>query len=148
MKTLRFLGMMVAASVAMTLHAFSAEGWLSDYDKALAQAKAEKKPVLIDFTGSDWCGWCIRLNREVFSQEEFKEYAKQNLVLLEVDFPQRKPIAPEQRQKNEELAAKYRVEGFPTLIVLNSEGKQIGTLGYQPGGPKAFIQALEKVTKK
>ena len=65
----------------------AAAGWDDDYEKAVAQAKAEKKMVLLDFTGSDWCGWCIKLDKEVFSQPEFKDYAKENLVLVEVDFP-------------------------------------------------------------
>src|SRR3954467_9043696 len=114
-------------------------GWTEDYDKALAQAKAEKKLVLVDFTGSDWCGWCIKLDREVFSKPEFKAYADKNLVLLEVDFPRGKEQTPIERKQNQEPAIKYTTEGFPTIVVLDEEGKQVGVLGYTPGGPAAFI---------
>lgn len=121
--------------------------WQTDLPKAQAQAKTEKKLVLLDFTGSDWCGWCIKLNKEVFSQPEFSEYAKKNLVAVEVDFPRKKKLSAAQKQANDVLARKYEIQGYPTIIVLNSEGKKVGELGYQPGGPKAFIAALEKLKK-
>lgn len=127
--------------------AFAAEGWGDNYAKAKAQAKAENKLVLLDFTGSDWCVWCIKLNKEVFSQPEFKEYAAKNLVLMEVDFPQTKPQAAPIKQQNAKLQAQYKIEGFPTVIVLDSKGKKVGQLGYQPGGPKAFIAELDKLKK-
>ncbi len=122
--------------------------WLTDVPKAQAQAKAENKMVMLDFTGSDWCGWCIKLHKEVFSQPEFVEYAKKNLVLVEVDFPRKKELSAAQKQANNALAAKYKIEGYPTIIVLNKEGKKVGELGYQPGGPKAFIANLEKLKSK
>ncbi len=131
------------------VQSFAAEGeWLTDLPKAQAQAKAEKKMVLMDFTGSDWCGWCIKLNKEVFSQPAFTEYAKKNLVLVEVDFPTKKKQSAELKKANEALQKKYDIEGYPTIIVLNSEGAKIGQLGYEPGGPKAFIAELEKLKKK
>ena len=119
--------------------------WQTDLPKAQAQAKTEKKLVMLDFTGSDWCGWCIKLNKEVFSQPEFAEYAKTNLVAVEVDFPTKKKLSEAQKQANDALAKKYEIQGYPTIIVLNSEGKKVGELGYQPGGPKEFIAALEKL---
>ena len=122
--------------------------WLTDLPKAQAQAKEEKKMVLLDFTGSDWCGWCIKLHNEVFSKPEFAEYARKNLVLVEVDFPRKKKLGAEQKKANEALQQKYKIEGYPTIIVLNGEGKKIGELGYMPGGPKAFLAELEKVKGK
>src|SRR5215470_16888834 len=119
--------------------------WLTDLPKAQAQAKTEQKLVMLDFTGSDWCGWCIKLNREVFSKPEFAEYAKKNLVLVEVDFPRSKKQTDELKKANQALQDKYSIEGYPTIIVLNAEGKKVGQLGYQPGGPKAFIAELEKL---
>jgi thioredoxin-related protein len=119
--------------------------WQTDLPKAQAQAKTEKKLVMLDFTGSDWCGWCVKLNKEVFSKPEFAEYAKKNLVAVEVDFPNKKKLSPEQKQANAALAKKYEIKGYPTIIVLNSEGKKVGELGYQAGGPKAFIAELEKL---
>jgi thioredoxin-related protein len=122
-------------------------GWLTDLKEAQEQAKSGKKLLLVDFTGSDWCGWCIKLDREVFSKPEFKAYAEKNLVLLEVDFPKGKEQTPTERKQNQELAMKYDIEGFPTIVVLDDEGKQVGMLGYTPGGPAAFIAELEKIRK-
>jgi protein disulfide-isomerase len=127
-----------------------AEGvnWMTDAAAAQTRAKAEKKLVMLDFTGSDWCGWCIKLNKEVFSTPEFATYAKANLVAVEVDFPQKKKLSDAQKKQNQALADKYKIEGYPTIIVLNSDGKKVGELGYQPGGPKAFIASLEKLKSK
>lgn len=121
--------------------------WQTDLPKAQARAKAENKLVLLDFTGSDWCGWCIKLHKEVFSQPEFVEYARKNLVPVEVDFPQKKKLSPAQKSANDALAAKYKIQGYPTIIVLNSAGQKVGELGYMPGGPKAFIAELQKLKK-
>ena len=122
--------------------------WTEDLPKAQEQAKTEKKLVMLDFTGSDWCGWCIKLNKEVFSQPEFAEYADKNIVAVEVDFPQKKKQTDEQKKANQDLQKKYNIEGYPTIIVLDGDGKKVGTLGYMPGGPKAFIAELEKIRKK
>src|SRR5437867_12918514 len=105
--------------------------WLTDLPKAQAQAKKENKLVMLDFTGSDWCGWCIKLHKEVFSQPEFADYAKKNLVLVEVDFPRTKQQSEALKKANQALQAKYKVEGYPTIIVLNGEGKKVGELGYE-----------------
>lgn len=121
------------------------EGWMTDYAAAVKRAKAEKKTLLMNFTGSDWCPWCISLHREVFSQPEFQKYAGQNLVLLEVDFPNRKAQSAELKAQNEDLLQKYGVQGFPTVLVFDASGKQVGKLGYMAGGPKAFIAALQKL---
>jgi thioredoxin-related protein len=122
--------------------------WQTDLSKAQAEAKAGKKLVMLDFTGSDWCGWCIKLNKEVFSQPEFAKYAKDNLVLMEVDFPHGKRQSEELKKANQALQEKYKIEGYPTIIVLNSAGEKVGELGYMPGGPKAFIAELDKLRKK
>jgi thioredoxin-related protein len=122
--------------------------WGTDVAKAEAQAKAEKKMVMMDFTGSDWCGWCIKLHKEVFSQPDFAKYAKDNLVLVEVDFPRAKKQSAELKKANQALQEKYKIEGYPTIIVLDSAGKKIGETGYVEGGPKAFIAELEKIKKK
>ena len=139
--------MLVSLFVLGSLRAAEAT-WLTDYDAALKQAAAEKKPVLIDFTGSDWCGWCIRLDKEVFSQKEFVDYATENLVLLKLDFPRKKEMPAAEKAQNEKLAKKYRIEGYPTIIVLDSRGKKTGELGYEKGGAAAWIASLEKVIKK
>jgi thioredoxin-related protein len=122
-------------------------GWISSYEQGQQEAKANDKLVLLDFTGSDWCGWCKLLDKEIFSQPEFKEYASKNLVLVEVDFPRLKEIARATKIQNERLAIKYRVQGFPTIIVLNKDGRKIAEFGYMQGGPEAFIAQLEKLRK-
>lgn len=137
------------AAVCMLLQVRAEElQWLTDLPKAQTQAKSEKKLVMLDFTGSDWCGWCIKLHNEVFSKPEFSEYAKKNLVLVEVDFPHKKQQSEQLKKANAALQEKYKIEGYPTIIVLDGEGKKVGELGYQPGGPKAFIAELDKLKKK
>ena len=122
--------------------------WLSDYKKAQQEAKASNKFLLLDFTGSDWCGWCKRLEQEILSQSQFENYARENLVLLEVDFPRAKPQSPELRKQNQELAQQYQIEGFPTIVVLNGDGQKLWQYdGYFPDGLAAFIAQLEKLRK-
>ena len=122
--------------------------WTTDVPKAVEKAKADKKLVMLDFTGSDWCGWCIKLNKEIFSQPEFVEYAQKNIVAVELDFPRSKQQSDELKKANKELQKKYSIRGYPTIVVLNGEGKEVGRLGYMKGGPKAFIEELEKLKKK
>lgn len=147
-KILRGLLFVAVALCFACTPALQAElSWQTDYKKAQEQAKADKKLLLVDFTGSDWCGWCIRLNREVFSKAEFQEYASKNLVLVEIDFPRSKAQSDALKKQNEQLAMQYQIQGFPTLVVLNSEGRVVGELGYMQGGPSAFIAELEKLRK-
>jgi thioredoxin-related protein len=122
-------------------------GWITSYEQGQQEAKASHKLMLLDFTGSDWCGWCKLLEREVFSKPEFKEYASKNLVLVEVDFPKMKPMPDAIRAQNVRLAQRYQVQGFPTIIVLNDDGQKVGEFGYMQGGPDAFIAVLEKLRK-
>jgi thioredoxin-related protein len=138
---------LLLVSLALAVQAAELE-WLTDLPKAQAKAKQDKKIVMLDFTGSDWCGWCIKLNKEVFSTPEFAAYAKTNVVLVEVDFPRRKKLSEGQQKANDALQEKYAVRGYPTLIVLNSDGKKIGELGYMPGGPKPFLAELDKLKKR
>ena len=148
MKSFRFLLVAFALAAApLNAGAQGKAGWLTNYKQAQEEAKANKKLLLLDFTGSDWCGWCIKLDKEVFSQAEFKDYASKNLVLMEVDFPRRKEISATEKSQNEQLAQQHGIQGFPTIVVLNSDGKKVGELGYTPGGPAAFIAELEKLRK-
>ncbi len=146
MKTFR-LSLLVAAVALFAPSSQAKPGWLTNYEQARNDAKSGNKMILMDFTGSDWCGWCILLDKEIFSKPQFKDYAGKNLVLLEIDFPQRKELASTIRQQNERLAQQYQIEGFPTVLVLNGEGKKIGEFGYMQGGPEAFIAELEKLRK-
>lgn len=130
-----------------TLTLNASELWSTDYAASLAQAASSKKPVLLEFTGSDWCPPCMKQNKDVFEQPAFEDFAKDKLVLVKLDFPRSKPQSPEIRQRNQELAAKYEVEGFPTIILLDSEGKELARqVGYGGGGVPGFIDwANEKL---
>ncbi|MBT3198788.1 MAG: thioredoxin family protein [Phycisphaerales bacterium] len=124
-------------------------GWTEDFDKAVKYAAATKRPLLLDFSGSDWCGWCIKLHNEVFVKDAFKTYADKNLVLVEVDFPRGKKQSAEVKARNSKLAAQYGVRGFPTVVILDSTGKkELGRTGYVKGGPEAFIAAVKNITGK
>jgi protein disulfide-isomerase len=123
--------------------------WGTDLPKALAQAKTDNKTVLLDFTGSDWCGWCIKFDKETLSQDKFAEYARAHLELVTVDFPNKKPQSDALKAANKALGEKYGVDGYPTFVVLDADGKEIGRqVGYAPGGPEAFIAKLEGYGKK
>jgi thioredoxin-related protein len=142
------LALLLLSFSFFTLGSARAEAeWLQDLPKARAQAKENHKLLLLDFTGSDWCIWCKKLDAEVFSQPAFQSYAKDHLVLMKVDFPRKISQSPETKKQNEELAQKFGVQGFPTIVVLNDEGKQVGELGYQPGGADAFVKELKKLPK-
>ena len=120
------------------------EGWLDDMEKAKAQAKAENKKILLDFTGSDWCGWCVKLDKEVFSQQAWKDYAAKHFVLVEVDFPRGTQLPEATKKQNEELKKKFGIRGFPTIVITSASGTKKGELGYVEGGPEAFIKELKK----
>jgi len=122
--------------------------WGTDVSKALAQAKTDKKMVLLDFTGSDWCGWCIKFDKDVLATDKFADYAKAHLELVTLDFPNKKPQSDALKAANAALQKKYGVDGFPTFVLLNADGKEIGRqVGYAPGGPDAFIAKLEGFSK-
>ena len=119
--------------------------WLTDLPQAQTEAKAENKIVLMDFTGSDWCPWCIKFKKEVLDTPQFQQYAAKNVVLVEVDYPRKKAQADGLKKANAALKDHYKVDGFPTLVVLDKNGKEIGRqVGYEDGGPSAFIAKLEK----
>ena len=138
---------MLAASIFWQLNAAEST-WLTDLPKAEAQAKTENKIVLLDFTGSDWCGWGIKFRKEVLDTPEFQAYAEKNVVLVELDYPRKKDQSDDLKKANKALKDQYKIEGFPTLVVLDKAGKEIGRqVGYAEGGPKAFIAKLEGFKK-
>ena len=122
MKILKNLALAGLALVTATsLSATELKGWSTDLDAALAKAKKEDKNVLVEFTGSDWCPPCIMMRKQVFSKKEFVDGASKNFILVELDFPKKdKELA----KKNRPLAEKYKIEGYPTVILLDSKGKE------------------------
>ena len=145
MKSKKLLSLLCITFLGLAASAFAGDGWMTDFEAAKAKAKAENKPLLLDFTGSDWCGWCIKLDKEVFSKDAFKEYASAELVLVELDFPRGKGQSAELKAQNEKLAQQYGVRGFPTILVLSPEGELIEKTGYQRGGPEAYVEHIKGI---
>lgn len=137
------------AALFLTSSLALANGWMTDWEAAKAKAKAENKPILINFTGTDWCGWCIRIEKEVFSKKEFQEYAAKNLILMEVDFPKKKEQSAELKTQNKALDKEFKIEGYPTIFLLDAEGKKISEdIGYREGGPEAYAKHLQTLIEK
>jgi len=117
--------------------------WNGNLEKAIEQAKKENKAVLVNFTGSDWCIWCKRLSAEVFQQKEFEAYAKDNLVLVMLDFPKDIQQSQQTKEYNNKLAQKYGIQGFPTILLIDGQGKLVAQTGYQPGGAAKYVEHLK-----
>jgi thiol-disulfide isomerase/thioredoxin len=122
--------------------------WIADFDKAVAAAKAAKKDMLVDFTGSDWCGWCIKLDNEVFSQADFAP-AKEKFVLVKLDYPngaEAKAKVPNPA-RNDEIRDKYGIQGYPSILIITADGDVLARTGYRPGGPKPYVEFLATAHK-
>lgn len=122
-----------------------AREWMTDFKNAEASAKASEKFILLDFSGSDWCMWCMKLDKEVFSQNDFKSFAEDNLVCVLVDFPSAIKQTKKLKQQNMDLARKYGVKGYPTIIILTHDGKLVGKTGYIKGGARKYVQHLKEI---
>ena len=147
--------------VALLLFAgsFTAEAqelvWETNVTKALEISNETKKPLLLFFTGSDWCGWCIRLQKEVLKTPEFATWAKENVVLVELDYPRKEIQTPEIKKQNNELQQIFGIQGFPTIILVNGTSKDgkvnfegLGSTGYVAGGPAAWLGVANGFLKK
>jgi protein disulfide-isomerase len=140
-----FLGLFLAATA---LSAADEGPWTTDAEKALQTAKAQSKFVLMDFAGSDWCPPCKLLRASVLNKKEFLDFAKDRLVLVDVDFPQSHPLSPALEKANAKLAEKHKAEVLPTVILLNSEGKEVfREEGYDGSAPDKYIEKLKKAMK-
>jgi len=144
---------LLKVSLLLSLSSFAVlasagEGWLSSYPEAVKQSKKTGKPILANFTGSDWCHWCTVLDKEVFLKAEFKSWAKKNVILLELDFPMKKKLSAATVKQNDGLAKKYGIQGYPTILFLKADGSKIGDSGYMDGGPKAWIKHADSVISK
>ena len=148
MKAITWLAAVTLGVAAVSSNAFSKslEGWTTDLDKAVAQAKVEKKSILVEFTGSDWCPPCIMMRKNVFSKKEFVDAASKNYILVEIDMPRGDK---EVSEANQPLVEKYKIEGFPTVILLNSEGKEF-TRFFASEYPKLddFVKHLNESLEK
>ena len=136
---------------AFTLGLQAAEAkWLTDFDAVKKQAAKEDKAILMDFTGSDWCPPCKALKKNVFDKSEFKEFAEKKLVLMELDFPNDKSkITPQVAASNKKLGEQFKIEGYPTIIVLDKSGKELGRMvGYGGDSPSEYIEKVEKLMAK
>ena len=122
--------------------------WTTDFDAALKAAAFSKRLVLVDFTGSDWCAWCIKLDKEVFDQERFKTEAPKSFVLVKLDFPNKKQLPAGEKERNAALQKQYNVTGFPTVVVLDSSGKVVGKTGYRDGGPIPYLENLKELAER
>ena len=120
--------------------------WLTDLEAAKKPAAAENKPILMFFTGSDWCGWCIKLHEDVLDKKEFQDFAKENVILLELDFPNSIPQSDALKKQNKALGEKFKVSGYPTMVLVASDGeKELDrTVGYS----KDLVKSLKKAVKK
>ncbi len=118
--------------------------WYTSIDEAIVVATKENRPILVQFSGSDWCKWCIKLNDEVFNTKDFAAYAKDNMVLVNLDFPRTIAQSDEVKNYNQSMAQKYGVRGFPTVLLLDKEGNTVRVTGYQPGGPKVYVEHIKE----
>ncbi len=117
--------------------------WTEDWEAALQRAQRENKDLLINFTGSDWCGWCQRLSAEVFDTPEFRSQAPRNYILVKLDFPRSRPQTPQVQTRNRGLANRYGVEGYPTIFLADSQGRPYARMGYQAGGPAKYLRDMD-----
>lgn len=121
------------------------DDWMTDFEAAKAKAAAEQKPLMLEFTGSDWCPPCMMLNKEVFSDAAFQDYAADALVLVKLDFPRSKPQSDELKAQNRALAEQYKIRGFPTILFLSPKGEMIAQTGYRPGGADAYVEHIQEL---
>ncbi len=133
-----------------TVSVIHAQEWQTDFEKAKKTASTESKPIILVFQGSDWCAPCIKLDREIWSTDAFKTYAKTNFVMLQADFPRKKKnnLSEAQVQSNAKLFERYNKSGiFPFVVVLDATGKVLGQTGYKKTTPEEYIKELNTFIK-
>jgi len=143
----------ILAGIALALTASFAtaggDGWMTDFEAAKKKAATEKKDLLVDFTGSDWCSWCIKLNDEVFKHEAFKKGVADKFVLVELDYPRKPENKAKQsdaiKKQNKTLRETYKIKGFPTILLMDAKGQPYAKTGYQAGGPEKYLTHLNEL---
>ena len=125
-----------------------ADIWTQDFEAAKKQAAEQGKDLLVDFTGSDWCGWCVRLDKEVFSQKAFIDEAPKHFVLVKLDYPRDKTLITEKvKAQNAELKTQYSISGYPTILLMDAKGVPYARTGYQKDGPESYNKHLAELRK-
>lgn len=140
----RFLYLCAVTVMAATTVSAAKGGWLDSFEQAKKEAETEGKPIFALFTGSDWCPWCIKLNDEILKKPAFKKFASESLVLFIADFPHQKKLKKAMERQNRELASKYGVRGYPTVLLLKADGTVIDKTGYKRGGDKEYVKMLKE----
>ena len=142
-------GIIAAWFATIAIACAATEGWTSDWQGAKDRSKAEGKPILLYMTGSDWCGWCKKLEKEVISQPAFMDFAKRHFVLMEADYPRKKEQPPELKKQNAALGKTYLAGGYPTMWVLDAAGNKLSKdLGELKGGVDGYITTLKEFLPK
>jgi len=136
------LAVMITIAFAVSANAAV---WETEFDKASVNAQKSGLYMLLEFSGSDWCGWCKKINEEFFSSDVFGKFAKDNLICVSVDFPRQKKLSKELEEQNTGLAKQYEIRGYPTIIVLSPEGELVGKTGYSKIEAKTFVENLKKM---
>ena len=144
MKRAIFVFFIIMTATCMAAPA-GARDWETNFRQALKKAKENSKYLLLNFSGSDWCVYCKKLDKEVFSQKAFQKYARKNFVCVILDFPFKSAQDEDLKAQNTALAGRYRVQGYPTIVILNSRGKLVQKTGYLPGGVKNYIEHLKEI---
>ncbi|MDZ4847090.1 MAG: thioredoxin family protein [Chitinophagales bacterium] len=126
--------------------------WETDIKKAVDVSIEQKKPLFLFFTGSDWCGVCVKLQKEVFAYPQFQDWAKKNVVLVELDFPRNKQPDPVLQEQNTPMKEMFGITGYPTIVFVNPAKNALGTyytrigsLGYKAGGPDVWLEAANQI---
>lgn len=145
MKTFTLLLLGALFGAALTLSASPPDsGWFTDYREARGAARAKNLPLFLLFTGSDWCPFCMQLTQETLDTPRFRDFVKDRFVLVYLDFPRKTKLPAAQEWQNRKLEARYRVDGFPTVIIADTEGQVLAALGYAP--PDEFLARLRKIS--
>jgi len=141
----KFAATAMLVLLGAVLFAGTPSGWTADFAGAQSRARQENRPMLVLFTGSDWCGWCVKLHRDVLSKPAFRKFAEsKNLELVYLDFPRKSAMSAEEKQRNRDLAAKFEVSGFPTTVLLGADGKELGRIS---GFARDYVGRLSKMLK-
>ncbi|MCI5799915.1 MAG: thioredoxin family protein [Victivallales bacterium] len=131
-----------------TMLAFAEANWTDNFQLATELAQKEGKPILMLFTGSDWCGYCIKMEKNAFGVPAFGDFLNKNFVLFKADFPSRKQIPEDTKKQNRQLAKKYAIPGYPTVVIISANGKELTRTGFIRGGVKDYISHYQDILKK